>query len=315
MTKLNKMASNNELTLIFFALLLFIGFSFASPYFFRLGNLMQVTAQLVELGLMTLAMSASIISGGMDLSIGAMTSLYTVLLATFMGSMGMSMWVAILLTLVVSLLCGMLNGFLCGYLKINSMLATLGTQALFTGLGLVISKGVTIQCLNEKFFIFGQGRIGGLLPFQTVILIITAVFSIILISRSKWGRRVYLIGSSGKVAKFAGINYEWNIMLVYVFSAIMSFICAIVITSRISGGRADVADPLVLQSVSAAVFGGISITGGAGNITGAIIGVIVFTMVSNGMNMVGASQFLQQIIIGSILLVVLMLRQLVKRRQ
>jgi len=313
MIKVNKMANNNEVILTLFAIFLFTCFSFSSPYFFRIGNLMQLTAQLVELGLMTLAMSASIISGGMDLSIGAMASLFTVLLATFMGKMGMPMWIAILITFIISLVCGILNGLLCGRLKVNPMLATLGTQALFTGLGLVISKGVTIQCINEKFFFFGQGRIGGLLPFQTVILIITAIISVILITKTKWGRRIYLIGSNNEAAKFAGINFELNIILVYVFSAIMSFICAIVITSRISGGRADVADPLVLQSVSAAVFGGISITGGSGNILGAMIGVVVFTLVSNGMNMMGASQFLQQVIIGSILLIVLMFRQLIKR--
>jgi ribose/xylose/arabinose/galactoside ABC-type transport system permease subunit len=308
------MINNNEIMLGIFALLLFISFSFASSYFFRLGNLMQLTAQLVELGLLTLAMSASIISGGMDLSIGAMTSLSTVLLAIFMGTMGLNMWVSILLAFLIAMICGALNGFLCGFLKINSMLATLGTQALFTGIGLVISKGVTIQCFREEFLFFGQGRIGGLLPFQTVILILAATLSVLLISNSIWGRRIYLIGSSPEAARFAGINQEWNIMLVYIYSALMSFICAIIVTSRISGGRADVADPLVLQSVSAAVFGGISITGGSGNILGAMIGVIIFTLVSNGMNMMGASQFLQQIIIGSILLAVLIFRYFTKKQ-
>ncbi len=313
MTKTKKITNNNEVVLLIFTVLLFIAFSFSSRYFFKLGNLMQLTAQLVELGLMTLAMSASIISGGMDLSIGAMASLFTVLLAIFMGNMEMPMWTAILLTFVIALICGALNGFLCGYLKINAMLATLGTQALFTGIGLVASKGVTIQCVREEFFFFGQSRIGGQLPFQTLILVVVAAISIILISRSKWGRRIYLIGSNSEAAKFAGISFEWNIMLVYVFSAIMSFICAIIIASRISGGRADVADPLVLQAVSAAVFGGISITGGSGNIIGAMIGVVIFTLVSNGMNMMGASQFLQQVIIGAILLVGLMFRQLTKK--
>ncbi len=314
MIRLNKTISNNEVLLGIFALLLFIAFSFSSSYFFRLGNIMQLTAQLVELGLLTLAMSASIISGGMDLSIGAMTSLSTVLLSIFMGTMGMNMWVSILIAMIIALICGVLNGFLCGFLKINPMLATLGTQALYTGIGLVVSKGVTIQCIREEFFFFGQGRIVGLLPFQTVILIVVVALSVVLISHSIWGRRIYLIGSSPEAARFAGINYEWNIMLVYIYSAFMSFICAIIIASRISGGRADVADPLVLQSVSAAVFGGISITGGAGNIIGAMIGVIIFTLVSNGMNMMNASQFLQQIIIGSILLAVLIFRYFTKKK-
>ncbi|NLJ40614.1 MAG: ABC transporter permease [Clostridiales bacterium] len=314
MKRLNRIINNNEAVLALFAVLLFIGFSFSSPYFFKLSNLMQVSAQLVELGLLTLAMSASILSGGMDLSIGAMASLFTVLLAIFMGVMEIPMWTAILMTLGIAILCGALNGFLCGYLKINSMLATLGTQALFTGIGLVISKGVTIQCINEKFFFFGQGRIGGLLPFQTIILIVVALLSYVLFSLTRWGRRVYLIGSSTEVAKFAGINLERNIMLVYIYSAIMSFASAIIIASRISGGRADVAVPLVLQSVSAAVFGGISIKGGTGNVLGAMIGVVIFTLVSNGMNMIGASQFLQQIIIGSILLIVLMFRQIISKR-
>lgn len=296
----------NEISLLVITIVLVIFFSALSGSFFRISNLMQISAQMVELALLTLGMSICIISGGFDLSIGAMTGLGSVCLAMLLEA-GVGMWLTILLVLLILMVCGLLNGFLIGFRKINPLLVTLGTSSVFTGVALVCSEGRAVSGLPEKFFIFGQCYLG-VVPYQDLLLISVLVFSIICLNFTKWGREVYLIGSNPEVARFAGINCSLNLLLVYVYSAALAFLAALVLTSRLATGRADLGNAYVLQSVSAAVFGGIKISGGSGNLFGAILGVIIFAIISNGFNLLDFSQYAQEIVIGGIFIAVLAYR-------
>ena len=303
----------NELIMGLVFSVLFLVFSLGGNNFFSLTNIMNLFSQMAILGLLTLGISASMISGGLDLSIGALCSLGTVLLSTLIGVYNMSVAPAVLLVLTATLLCGMFNGFLVGYLKINSMLVTLGTQSLFTGIGLVVSKGITVSMPNDRFELFGRLRIGGIVPFQIVILLVAVMLSILIFNYTAFGRRIYLIGSSPVVARFSGMNLKRNILLVYVFSAFMAFLAALVISSRASSGRTDIAAAQVLKAVSASVFGGVSTLGGIGTLGGAILGAAVIILVVNGMDMMNISAFWQQISIGGLLLIVLALRHARRR--
>ena len=310
---IKQMRHKNELIMGLVFAVLFLVFSLGGNNFFSLTNIMNLFSQMAILGLLTLGISASMISGGLDLSIGALCSLGTVLLSTLIGVYNMSVAPAVLLVLTATLLCGMFNGFLVGYLKINSMLVTLGTQSLFTGIGLVVSKGITVSMPNDRFELFGRHRIGGIVPFQIVILLVAVMISILIFNYTAFGRRIYLIGSSPVVARFSGMNLKRNILLVYVFSAFMAFLAALVITSRASSGRADIAAAQVLKAVSASVFGGVSTLGGIGTLGGAILGAAVIILVVNGMDMMNISSFWQQISIGGLLLIVLALRHARRR--
>jgi ribose/xylose/arabinose/galactoside ABC-type transport system permease subunit len=219
----------------------------------------------------------------------------------------MNMWHAILLVFLLLTLCGLLNGSLIGFLKINPILVTLGTSSAFTGLAMVFSEGKAISGLPEDFLIFGHYHVG-VIPYQALILLIILVLSVVLLNFTQWGRRVYLIGSNPEIARFAGINCGFNIMLVYVYSAVLAFFAALILTSRLATGRADLGNVYLLQSVSAAVFGGIGIYGGTGNVFGAVLGVAIFAIISNGFNMLDFSQYSQQILIGCILITVLAYR-------
>lgn len=297
---------NNEITLLFILIVLVIVFSTFSEGFFKIGNMLEISAQMVELSLLTLGMSVCIISGGFDLSIGAMVGLSSVCLAILISS-GMNMGLTIALVFGLLLFCGLINGILVGYLRINSMLVTLGTSSVFIGIAIVISQGRAISGLTQEFAVFGQHYLG-VIPVQTIILIVVAAFSLLILSYSTWGRRIYLIGSNYEAARFAGINCGFNIMLVYVYSAAMAFLASLILTSRLATGRADFGETYILQSVAAAVFGGIGINGGSGNLFGAILGVAVFAIISNGFNMLDFSQYAQQIVIGLILIVFLAYR-------
>ncbi|NLC39653.1 MAG: ABC transporter permease [Clostridiaceae bacterium] len=308
MSRIKKKIDNLGLILLFVAL--FIYFAFSSKHFASLTNIMSLFAQMVELGFLTLGMAVSMLSGGMDLSIGALASLGTVLLAVFIGQMGWPMLPAILLVFLLMLLAGLLNGFLVAYLKVQSMLATLGTQSLFTGIGLVISKGVTVRVPDESMRIFGRHLVFGVIPFQILLFTPVVIAIGIYISRSISGRQIYLVGCNEEAARFTGINVKSTLLKVYLLSAAMAFFAALVFSSRISSGRADVLNSKVLETVTAAVFGGVSTLGGVGTIGGAVLGVAIITIVRNGLDMMNVSQFLQQVIVGSLLLITLALRNL-----
>ena len=309
-----KQAKNkNEIVLALIFILIFLVFSLISKHFFTLTNVMGLFSQMVELGLLTLAMAASMLSGGMDLSISATCSLCTVMLGIFIGRAGMPNAVAVLLTLVIALLCGAFNGFLVGYLKVNSMLATLGTQSLFAGIGLVVSNGVTVSIPNTTFALFGRTKLFGFFPLQILLLLLAIVAAVLVFNYLIVGRRIYLIGSSLEVARFSGINLRKNLFITYMFSAVMAFVASLVFASKISSGRADVADGLLLKTVSASVFGGVSTLGGIGTIGGAMLGVAVITIISNGLDMINASSYLQQVVIGALLLIVLAFRHAKKK--
>lgn len=303
----------NEIVLALVFAAMFALFSMISDNFLSLTNTMSLLSQMVELGLLTLAMSASMLSGGMDLSVSAICSLNTVFLGIFLGKLGLPSAAAVLLTFVIAVLCGACNGFLVGYLKVPSMLATLGTKLLYTGVGLVVSNGVTVSIPNTTFALFGRTKLGGFFPVQIIIYGAAIVLSMLLFSKRITGRRIYLIGASPEVARFAGINLRRNLFVTYLFCAGMAFLASLVFASKISAGRADVADSLLLKAVSASVFGGVSTLGGIGTIGGAILGVAVITIISNGLDMINASSYLQQVVIGAMLLIVLAYRHARKK--
>lgn len=303
---LKKMARNNEVVLFGILLILFVVFSLLSPYFIRVSNLFLISGQMVELGLLTLGMTVVLISGGFDLSIGALGSFCTIILGVFINHMSWSIWASLGVVLCIAIGVGLVNGLLCGYLKIEPMLATLGTGGLISGLALGISKARIITIKNPEYF-FGKLRIGDIIPFQFIILLAAIAVTIVLLNYTRLGRRMYMMGSNKETAVYSGINVRKTTLKAYIFSAVMAFLAAVVISSRMESGRSNLLDTQVLHVVTAAVFGGVSVKGGRGNVVGAIIGVITFSVISNALNLIGISQFLKQLITGLVLLFVLAL--------
>ena len=307
----SRLLHSNEALLLFLLVILMIVLSMVNVNFLTVGNLLQVTIQMVELSIITFGMVAVIITGGIDLSIGSITGLTSIVIGNALVN-GINMWVAILLGLILAILCGLLNGVLVGKFNIPAILVTLGTSTLFGGVAVILCKGRAVSGFPDEYFIFGQGYFGPI-PLQVVILLALFTIVYVMLNHTKWGRRIYLIGSNPTAARFSGIDCEKNLILTYLFSSLMGFVTAVILTSRVATARADLGDQYVLQSVSAAVFGGISIYGGEGNIGGSLIGVAIFTIISNGLNLMGVSPFIQQIVAGIVLLGVLTIRILSTR--
>lgn len=272
-----------ELVLVVVILMLGVVFSILSNSFLSANNIIGILRKSTELMLLTFGMAGAIIAGGTDLSIGALCSLDTVLIAFFHVNVGLPVFLALVAACILSLLIGVINGVVIGCLKVAPMLATLGMQAVLLGLGLVITSGSVISGFPDWYIAFGNSRAFGIIPYQLFLLIPIAVFMYLLYSRTRLGRQIYLVGTNAQVAEFSNISVKWTIIKVYMLSALMAFFASVVLSSRLASGRPDIATSYLMPAIGAAVVGGVSMQGGKGSILGCALGVILFMVISNGL--------------------------------
>lgn len=278
-----KKSVRQELPLLGIILLLGIVFSLVSDSFLSTNNLIGILRKSTELMLLAFGMTGAIIAGGTDLSIGALCSLDTVLIAFFHVNAGLPMWLALILALLASLLVGAANGFLIGFLRIAPMLATLGMQAMLLGVGLVITSGSVISGFPDSYVDFSNGRAFGVIPYQLFLLLAVIIVMHLIYSRSRLGRKIYLVGTNPSVAEFSNISYKYTVLKVYLLSAAMAFLAAVVLSSRLASGRPDIATAYLMPAIGASVVGGVSMSGGKGTIIGTMLGVILYMVISNGL--------------------------------
>lgn len=305
-------SAKHEILLLIIILSLGVLFSLLSDSFLNTGNLLGILRKSTELMLLAFGMSGAIIAGGTDLSIGALCSLNTVLVAYFNVTVGLPVWLALIATLVSSLLIGSVNGFLIGYLKIAPMLATLGMQAVLLGLGLVVTSGSVISGFPDWYIQFANGRLFGIVPNQLLLLIPVIIVMHYIYKHSVLGRQIYLVGTNAKVAGFSNINVPQTIMKVYLLSATMAFLAGVVLSSRLASGRPDIATAYLMPAIGASVVGGVSMKGGRGTIIGCMLGVILFMMISNGLLQFipNNAAFYENVVTGVVILGILSYRSI-----
>ncbi|SMQ63496.1 monosaccharide ABC transporter membrane protein, CUT2 family [Bacillus sp. OV166] len=298
------LSKENILGLI--ALGLFILMGISVPGFFSSNNLNNMMFQLPEFGLIALAMMVVIITGGIDLSMTYTAALSGVSIA-LMQSHGYPIVTAIAVGIVVGLTCGAINGFIISKIGVSPILVTLGTMILFEGLILSITKGNSISGLSEAYSLIGNGYYLGLVPLSIMIFIIFAILTGVLLTKTNWGRSVYMVGSNPIASLFSGVNNSRILMKVYLYSALLATIAAIIMTSRYNSAKVDLGSSYLLQSVAAAVLGGTEIQGGYGKVMGTVYAVIIFQMLSNGLNLLGVPRSIVSVMMGVILIFVLVL--------
>lgn len=297
----------DTLTLLVIAVVLFGFFTLTTTTFSKFNNIMIVFQKCVELGLLAIGMTVCIIIGGINLSSAALCSLCTVVIAFLSVKMGLPEWVALIVAFVVAIVGGLINGYLIAYLKVAPMLATIGTQSVFTGVGLVLTKGGAISGLSKSYQMLGNAKLGGFFPAQLFVLIAAALVMAFFCKYTRSGRRLFLVGTSPTVANYSGLDSRKTIVIGYLISAVMSFLAAVVISSRLGSGRPDVADAFLMQSIAAAVFGGASIDGGKGSIGNCMLSVFCFSILSNGLIQLLPSNasFIEDLMLGLLLLALL----------
>ena len=308
--------NSRRLIVILIVLLIITGVT-KSSQFLNVGNVQSIGKQLTEYGLMSLGMGICMLSGGIDLS--------TVYIANLCGiSAGLIIQnstndvAGILLACVVALLvgtaCGIFNGFLISFLNIPPMLATLGSYELFLGISIVNSGGSTVSA-NGKFNILSAMTVFGI-PFPFILFIVCTVILSLLMNKTSFGNKVYLVGTNAKSAKFAGINVKMTTLYCYMVSGILSAIAGLVSLSRLNSAKADFGTIYTMQTILVVVLGGINPNGGFGNIPGIAFSVIILQMLSSYLNQFPSiSNYYRDMIWGIALFAVLVFNISVSRKR
>lgn len=293
-------------------IVLFVALAIASPYFLTPTNLSSVVRQTAVINIMALGMTLVIVSGGIDLSVGAILAMGG-LLGTMAMEAGASIPLAVLIGLVTGLACGFLNGALITWLRVEPFIVTLGTLGIVRGLALIISKGLPVHKVPPQFSYLGEGNLLGV-PFVLWILLACAVLMHVILERTKLGRYAFAIGSNKDAAIYAGIPIAFHLTAVYAVSGLLCGLAGMVEASRLMTGQPTAGLGYELQVIAAVVIGGGSLRGGEGSVIGTLIGAFIMGLLSNGSDLLGISPYHQQAIIGAVIILAVSVDELRKRR-
>lgn len=309
---------------ILVALILIAGITKSN--FFTLSNFQSITAELVVIGLLSLGCGVCMISGGIDLSVvyianlcGIMSGIYlksTVVDGMSGGQEGLRIFVAILISLAVGVACGALNGFLVSFLKIPAMLATLGTFELFYGIGIVVSGGSSISNIPGSYSDIGNGMLFNSISISFLIFIGVAVLMHFVMSKTKFGTRVYLVGTNIKAADFAGIKTKQILIRAYMLSGLIASVAGLVSLAKLNSAKADFGTSYTMQAILVSVLGGVNPNGGFGSIVGIVIAVFILQVLSSFLNMFSnISNFFRDLIWGVALIAVMIMNYTITNRK
>jgi ribose transport system permease protein len=293
-------------------IVLFIALACASPYFLTQANLSSVVRQTAVINTMALGMTLIIISGGIDLSVGAILG-FSGLVGTMAMQAGLPIWQGMAVGLAAGLFWGFVNGFLTVRLNINPFIVTLGTLGIVRGVTLIISNGLPVHQIPQKFSFLGEGNLLGV-PFVLWILLACAAATHIILEHTRLGRYAFAIGSNTEAAFYAGIPVAFHTTAVYAISGLLCGLAGMIEASRLMTGQPTAGQGYELQVIAAVVIGGGSLRGGEGSVMGTLVGAFIMGLLSNGSDLLGISPYLQQAIIGAIIILAVTVDELRKRR-
>ena len=282
--------------------------------FLTFGNFQSMAFQLPELGLLSMAMMVTMLTGGINLSIIAtanMTGIVTAMILTSTIDPAApppgAFWLVILAIaagLATALVIGLINGVLIAGLNVSPILATLGMMTLIDGLTIVITKGYVISGLPNEVRFIGNGTIAGI-PFCTIIFALCAFALAVILNRTPLGFNIYMLGSNPTASYFSGVNNRAVLYKTYLLSSLYAGIAALIMISRFNSAKSGYGESYLLVTVLASVLGGTSASGGFGRVAGIVMALIILQIVSSGFNLLRVSSFMTIAIWGFIIIVVM----------
>ena len=277
-------------------------FGVLSPAFLSVTNFFEVTRFSVELGLLAVALTPVIVTGGIDLSVGAMVGLAAVIFGIASREWGLSAPGAAAVALLAGAAGGGLNAALITRFGIPPLIVTLGSLALFRGVALGLTEGAdSFSGFSAGFLYLGQGYIGGVVPAQLPLFLVVVIGYAILLHRSTIGRAWYAIGFNQAGARYAAIPVRARLALAYTLSGLVASLAAVVYVAHLGQARADAGTGYELNAITAVVLGGASVTGGKGTVWGTVLGLLVLAVLQNGLQLAALPSELVGVVTGVLL--------------
>jgi len=309
---LRELLRRSSVVLILLALCVVL--TLLSDRFLTASNLLNVALQTSIVAIVAIGMTFTILTGGIDLSVGSVVALCGALAAGLIVRDGLNTYLAIGLALLVGGALGVISGLLIVKGNIPPFVATLSVMAVGRGLTLVYTQGRPIAGLGESFVFWGTGKVGPI-PVPVLILALVFVGAYVVLTRTRFGLYVYAIGGNEETARLAGINTEWVKIAVYVVSGLTSALTGVLLTARLWSAQPTAGVGLELDAIAAPVLGGTSLFGGVGSVGGTLVGAFIMGVLSNGLNLLEVSAYYQRVIKGVVFILAVMLDLYTKRRR
>lgn len=295
-------------------IVLSIVFGIMNPIFFSSRNVANLLRQIAPILLIGIGQSYVLITGNIDLSIGSVVGMSTMISATLMTK-GMNPWFAVLVTIVCCLAVGLSNGLLVSFAKLPPFIATLGTMTIARGIAQIANNNYNTDSIGETaqgfrdFFYYG--RTFGMFNTIWIAVALWIVFNFLL-TRTRTGRHIYAIGSNAEAARLSGVNLVSTTTKAYLVSAFVSCVVGLITTATSGMGTMDAGNTYELYAVAASVIGGVSTLGGQGLLFGTVIGASIWGVLQNGLQFAGAPVAIRNIVIGIIVVVSVLLDVIVR---
>lgn len=289
--------------LVLIALVIF--FTALNPTaFLSMNNLFNILRQVSVVGIAAAGMTCVMITGGIDLSVGANIGLVGVIVALFISpekGWGLPLWLGLLAGVAVGLIIGMFNGFIVTRLRLPPMIGTLGIMTSVRGAAYLITGGKPIFGFPAGFEMIGQGYLW-VIPVPVIIMAVVFVVTFIVLAKCRIGRYIYGVGGNEEASRLSGVDVRKIKYFVYAFSGLCCAVAGIVLLSRTNSGTPKAGTSYEMNIITAVVLGGVSISGGEGRITGVVAGVLIMGVLANGMIIIGLSDYIQQVVQGLVLI-------------
>lgn len=288
-------------------LLLVVVISVLRPRFISAANLRNVIRIASINGLLAIGMTFVILTGGIDLSVGAVMGCAGMYSAYFaQAAKGYPPIVAVLIGLLIGLGFGLFNGWIIAYLKVPAFVGTLGSMSIASGLTFLLTDAKPIPNLSEGFKKMGEGNLG-MIPIPIMMMSVVLLVCFALLYKTRYGRYIFAVGGNLNAAHVSGIDTKKIIGSVYVIAGVLSAFAGIITTARVTSGVTSTGKGYETDAIAAVVIGGTSLTGGKGRLWGTIVGILIMQFLSNGLDMLGVNAYYQLLVKGFVVIGAVML--------
>ncbi len=289
-----------------------LGLWIATPFFATAANLTNVAEQSAIVGVIAIGMTFVILTGGIDLSVGSLVALVGVVIGSALQH-GLPVFVAVGLGLLAGVVAGTLNGLMITRGPLPPFIATLGMMSVARGAALMLSDGRPISGFPDGLRVLATERVLGV-PGPVVLMLVLYFVAYVVLTRTVFGRYMYAIGGNEEATALAGIDVRLWKMIVYAISGLSAGVCAMLLVARLNSAQPIAGIGYELDAIAAVVIGGTSLLGGSGSVIGTLIGALIMSVLRNGLNLLGVSSYLQQVAIGVVIIVAVLIDMALRRR-
>lgn len=274
--------------------------------FFTVSNFTTILRTISTNGIIAVGMTFVVLTGGIDLSVGAVLALSGAFAAYTFNITGSSVLAAVV-CIVCGLVLGVFNGVFVAFFNVPAFIQTLVTMTAARGIVYIFCDGTPINNVGDFIGHIGRGKIGSILPVPILLTILVFALGWFLLNKTTLGRYIYAIGGNEECTKLSGVNVQKYKMMPYIISGLTAAIAALILCGRLNSAQPSMGDKFEMDAIAAAVVGGTSLAGGSGTMIGTLIGALIIGVLMNGMNMLGVDSYAQYVVKGAVILLAVLL--------